>query len=97
MMLEVAFYGQSQSSFTDASAMIKRAMNMEINKETVRDITEAVGRRVFEADTQKAEHLISNMHEIEMSEEKDGRVLYITRQSNYCPTTAKTSRYAMER
>jgi len=77
MILEVAFYGQNQSSFSDASAMIKRAMGLEINKETVRAITEAVGKRVFEADTRKAEHLINNMHEIEMSEKKDGRTLYI--------------------
>ena len=77
MMLEVAFYGQNQSSFADASAMIERALGMEINKETVREITESVGKRVFEADTLKAEHLISNMHEIEAREEKDGRTLYI--------------------
>jgi hypothetical protein len=77
LMLETAFYGQNQSSFTDASAIIKRTMGLEINKETVREITERVGKRIFEADTQKAEHLINNMHEIEMSEEKDGRVLYI--------------------
>lgn len=77
LVLEVAFYGQNQSSFTDASAMVKRALGLEINKETVREVTEDVGRRVFEADTQKAEHLINNMHEIEMSEAKDDRVLYI--------------------
>ena len=59
VMLEVAFYGQNQSSFTDASAMIKRAMGMEINKETVRGITEYTGRRVFEADTKRADYLIT--------------------------------------
>ena len=79
LMLETAFYGQNQSSFSDASAMMKRAMGMEISKETIREITEGIGRRVFEADTQKAEHLINNMHEIEMREEseKEWRVLYI--------------------
>ena len=77
LMLEVAFYGQNQSSFSDASAIVQRALGMDVNKETIREITEAIGRRVFEADTEKAEHLIENMHEIEMSEEKDGRVLYI--------------------
>lgn len=76
-MLETAFYGQNQSSFADASAIIKRAMGLEINKETVREITEMVGKHIFESDTQKAEHLINNMHEIETSEEKDGRILYI--------------------
>ena len=37
LMLETAFPGQNQSSFSDASAMIKRALGMEINKETVRE------------------------------------------------------------
>jgi hypothetical protein len=77
LMLETAFYGQNQCSFSDASEIIKRAMDIEINKETVREITEMVGKRVFEADTQKAEYLINNMHEMEMSDKKDGRILYI--------------------
>lgn len=79
MMLEVAFYGQNQSSFTDASTMVKRALAMEVNKETVREITEDIGRRVFESDTKKAEHLLNNMHEIETrnEDEKENRVLYI--------------------
>ena len=71
LMLEVAFYGQNQSSFSDASAMMERSLGMEINKETIRCITEDAGRRVFEADTKRARHLINNMHEIE------DRVLYI--------------------
>ena len=79
VMLEVSFYGQNQSSFADASAMVKRAMGMEINKETIREITEDTGRRVFEEDTKKAEHLMNNLHEIEMKAdgEKEDRVLYI--------------------
>ena len=77
LMLEVAFYGQNQSSFSGASAMIKRAMGLEINKETVREITEGIGKRVFECDTGRAAHLINNMHEIAMDEKKDGRVLYV--------------------
>lgn len=79
LMLEVAFYGQNQSSFSDASAMIKRALNMEINKETIREITEGIGRRAFESDTIRAEHLLNNMQEIEMMEDdkKEPRVLYI--------------------
>ena len=69
VMLGVSFYGQNQSSFTDASAMVKRAMGMEINKETIREITEDTGRRVFEADTKKAQYLINNMHELELKAE----------------------------
>jgi len=79
VMLEVSFYGQNQSSFAAASAMVKRAMGMEISKETIREITEEVGKRVFEADTKKAAHLASHMHEIEMREEdeKEDMVLYV--------------------
>ena len=79
LMLEAAFYGQNQNSFADASAMMARALGMEINKETIRGITEDAGRRVFEVDTKKARHLINNMHEIETmaDSEKEERVLYI--------------------
>jgi hypothetical protein len=79
LMLEVSFYGQNQSSFMDASAMVKRAMGLEINKETIREITEDIGNRVFENDIKKANHLLNNMHEIEMKpdEEKKDGVLYI--------------------
>jgi hypothetical protein len=79
LMLEVAFYGQNQCSFSDASDMIERAMGLEISKETIRAVTEELGRAVFEADTQKAEHLINNMHEIEMKDgaEKKSGTLYI--------------------
>jgi len=79
LMLEVSFYGQNQSSFADASAMVGRAMGLDINKETIRAITEGVGRLVFEADTKRASQLINNMHEMEMkpdAEKKEG-VLYI--------------------
>ena len=79
LMLEVSYYGQNQSSFADVAAMMKRTMGIETNKETVREITEETGKTVFEADTQKAKHMINNMHEIETREEgeKEGRVLYI--------------------
>ena len=77
MMLETAFYGQNQSSFTDASTMLKRALDMDVSKETIRKITEEVGSRAFEADTKKARYLKNNMHKIENSDEKDGRVLYL--------------------
>jgi hypothetical protein len=79
LMLEVAFYGQNQSSFSDASALMRRALEIEINKETIREITEEIGRRAFEVDTERAEHLLNNMHEIETREEgeKEPRTLYI--------------------
>ena len=78
-MVEVAYYGQNQNSFSDASEMLERALHMEINKETVREVTEAVGRRVFEADSKKADYFLNNMQTIEMlpDKEKEEGTLYI--------------------
>ena len=79
LMLEVAYYGQNQSSFADASSMLKRGLGIEVNKETMREITETIGSMVYEADTRKAEHMLNNMHEIEMltESEKADITLYI--------------------
>ena len=79
LMLEVAFYGQNQSSFEDASAILKRALKLDINRETAREITEKIGSLVFESDTKKAKYLLNNMHEIDMKaeDEKAEKVLYI--------------------
>ena len=79
VMLEVAYYSQNQSSFSDGSAMLKRATGLEINQETAREITEKIGTLVFEADKKRAEHLVDNMHEIDMKNEseKANMTLYI--------------------
>jgi len=53
LMLETAYYGQNQSSFTDASEMLRRALHMDVNKETVGEVTEEIGKMVFEADRTK--------------------------------------------
>jgi hypothetical protein len=77
LTLEAAFYGQSQSSFTEASVMLKRALEIEMNKETMREVTEAIGRRVFAKDTEKAVHIINNMHGIDTTEDKEDMTIYI--------------------
>jgi hypothetical protein len=79
LMYEVAYYGQNQHSFTDAADMLKRALHMEINKETVRTVTEEIGRLVHEADSIKATYRLNNMHEIEFEpdNEKKKGTLYI--------------------
>jgi hypothetical protein len=79
LMLEAAFYGQNQSSFKDASAMLKRALDVEINKETVREVTEGIGRLAFEADKEKADDVMNNMQKIPMEADRDktGGTLYL--------------------
>ena len=81
LMVEVAYYGQNQNSFSDASAMLERALHMEINKETVREVTEAVGRRMFEADSKKADYLLNNMQTIKMlpdNQQEEGTLYIMT-------------------
>ena len=72
MMLESAYYGQNQSSFKDASHLIKRAMGMEINAETIRDVTEMVGRKTFEKDRELSNETLSNIQKIDTTQQKEG-------------------------
>jgi hypothetical protein len=71
LMLEVAFYGQNQSSFADASAMLHRALDVTINKETVREVTEEIGRLAFAADKKQAADVMQNLHQIPMQADRD--------------------------
>ena len=79
MRVEVAFMGQNQASFEDASDMIFRMKGMEISDETVRQVTEEIGQEVFESDKERAQDTIENMHKIEFSDDayKLDRTLYI--------------------
>lgn len=76
LMVEVAFYGQSQCSFERAKRMLTKALKLEINEETIREVTESVGKFVFEQDTAQAEETLANIHTIDI-EEKENSVLYI--------------------
>ena len=59
--------------------MIKRALHLDVNKETTRTITEEIGRMVFESDSQKANYLHNNMHKIKTlpNQSKSKQTLYI--------------------
>ena len=76
MMCEVAFWGQNQSSYKAASSVIKKVYRVAMSSETVRAITDYVGRIVFEEDTKEAEDSYRNASTIYRSSVKDG-VLYI--------------------
>jgi len=77
LMMEVAYYGQSQCSFSAASEMMKRALGIEISKETVRAITESIGSQIFKADEMKAQHTLDNIQEIEAPSRLLKTTLYI--------------------
>lgn len=77
LMAEVAFYGQNQSSFQAASQMIEKSMEMEISHETVREVTERLGRELFEEDTQRARQGVENMATFETAARPRKATLYI--------------------
>jgi len=64
LMAEVAFYGQSQPSFDRARRIVMKALKMEINEETIRQVTETVGEIVFKRDMERADNALKNIHKI---------------------------------
>ena len=76
LMREIALYGQSQSSFDEAREMLKRAIGVDINEETIREVTESIGKAVFEQDTSSADETLSNQHKIDTSHPND-TVIYV--------------------
>jgi len=76
MMCEVAFWGQNQSSYKAASSVIKKVYGVSISSETVRAITDCVGKIVFDEDRKEAEETYKNAARINRGKVKEG-VLYI--------------------
>ena len=61
MMCEVAFWGQNQPSYKMASSIIKKVHGVDMSSETVRAVTEYVGRLIFEKDTAEANRVYDSM------------------------------------
>ena len=76
-MTEIAYYGQNQASFHAGSQMIEKTMGMFVNEETVREVTEQVGKTIYEEETQKAKHSFENMAKMETAEYLKQTTLYI--------------------
>jgi len=76
LMMEIAYYGQNQSSFDGARVMLKKALGVEINEETIREVTERKGKEIFERDTHNAQEALANIQEIGEGPQIDS-VLYI--------------------
>jgi len=72
--MEAVYFAQNQMSFERASEVIKRVYNIEINRETVREIAEDVGTRVFKQDTLEAEQLMADIQNIGSEAKKPGTV-----------------------
>jgi len=79
MLLEVAYWGQNQPSFEAAKEIIQKVHGMYVNGETIRQITEELGRLVHEADAQRAALCLEHMDKIDLIDDakRQSGVLYI--------------------
>jgi len=76
-MLEVAYFGQNQASFREASDMIGKVMELELNEETVREVTELIGSKIHDKDTLQAQQEFDNMCHLEQLTNPKKMTLYI--------------------
>jgi len=76
-MTEVAYYGQNQASFYAGSQMIKKTMNLYVNEETVRVVTEHIGKAVFDEDTKISKQALENIAKTEVAVSPKPLTLYI--------------------
>jgi len=79
VMLNAAFWAQSQGSYQEAEDAILRANQLRINDDTIRQVTNYVGNIVFQEDCIQAEAAFNNLNSGKMRfpEKKKKGVLYI--------------------
>ena len=76
-MIEIAFWGQNQASFKKAKEIIKRVLNIDISYVTVMNITEYIGKLVFDYNYNKALEVWNNRTNIDMNVKTKKGTLYI--------------------
>jgi hypothetical protein len=54
MMVEAAFWGQNQGSYTRAEEILQDKLGIPITDSLIQQVTEYVGQRVFTADEERA-------------------------------------------
>jgi len=90
MMCEVAFWGQNQSSFESAAEIIKKVHGAAISDETVRNITDYVGKIVFEEDKRIADKTYEEILHMKYTKNKKG-IIYIQTDGAALNTRTKDS------
>jgi hypothetical protein len=76
MMAETAFFGVHESSFASAEQMMRKYLPARISDTLIREVTEYVGRKVYEEDTRRACPIEQTMDKIPDKPERKG-ILYI--------------------
>ena len=79
MMLNVAYWAQSQNSYQEAEDSIMRAYGIKVNDDTVRQVTNYIGNLVFERDCKLAEAAYQRLSsgKLEFPRAKKRGVVYI--------------------
>ena len=77
-MLEVAFWGQNQCSYQRAEEILYKKRGMKVNDDTIRLVTDYIGKLIFAEDCHKAEIAFTKLDKSELTftNDKPG-VLYI--------------------
>lgn len=76
-MIEIAFWGQNQPSFQRASEIIYRVLGIEISHTTVRNITEFIGKLVYDYNYEKAMNIWNSRANLKLSLLNKKGTLYI--------------------
>lgn len=76
MMTEIAFWAQNQTSFREASNIIKKIYGFQVSADTVRRVAASIGALVYQKDTVEAEKIQEERCQMEMCCSKKG-TLYI--------------------
>lgn len=76
-MIEIAFWGQNQSSFQKASSIIERVLNIKISPNNVLKITEYIGKLVYDYNHNKALEIWNNRTNLDMTVKSKKSTLYI--------------------
>lgn len=78
MMLEVAWYGVKCSSYEEATEMIKKRFNFDVNSSTVREVTNYVGKIIYLEDCRRARRAHWEIENCQVSTKKNEQdVLYL--------------------
>jgi len=77
-MLKIAFWAQNQGSYQRAEDAIMEAMGIKVNDDTIRQVANYVGSKVFNADCEKANQAIAKLESgrLDFAKTKDG-IVYI--------------------
>ena len=79
LMVNIAIWAQGQSSYQEAEDAIMRAYNLNINDDTIRQVTNYIGNIVFQEDCKQAEEAYNKLisGKLRFPTQKKNGVLYI--------------------